>query len=58
MNKNSEYLENAVRRNNSSIFYWFVKRLRGSCNLAVVLVKGKNEENVSRKDGLKIMESC
>ena len=42
MDQIAKGLEDAARRDNSKIFYWYVNELRGSSQCGLVLVKHRN----------------
>jgi len=53
MDKIDEDLEDAARRHNSKILYCHVNKLRGSSQLGLVPVRGRNWATISVKEWLK-----
>ena len=53
MNTIAEDLEDAARRHNSKIIYWYVNKLRGSSQSRLVPVKDRNGATISDKERVK-----
>ena len=53
MDEISEDLEDAARRHNSKILYWYVNKLRGSSQSRLVSIKDRNGATTSCKERVK-----
>ena len=53
MDKIVEDLEDAARRYNSKILYWYVNKLRGTSQSSLVPVKDRNGATIIDKEGIK-----